>query len=176
MISGHPTKLSVYYTTPTEAGDSTVNLRQAWSHPCCKCVSTKSIIFLKEILIVYLIYHISEFAFLNFIVYKKCNCIEDMIFVILVFLLNFINNIQGYDDSVYFAEDFDKHQNCKNKTAIEILEKKGRCRKGKKGSLDNCKIRLSKVLRDKCSATKVLYVSKYLEVNFGQSLWCESLL
>ena len=99
-----------------------------------------------------------------------------MIFVILVFLLSFITNSQGYDNSMYFADGFDEQQNCKNKTAIEILEKKGRCKKGKRGSLDNCKIELSKVLRDKCIATKVLNVSKYLEVNFGQSLWCQSLL
>ena len=99
-----------------------------------------------------------------------------MIFVILVFLLNFITNSQGYDDTGYFEEGFDEKQNCKNKTAIKILDKKGSCKQGKKGSLDNCKIRLSEVLRDKCSATKVLNVSKYLKVNFGQSLWCESML
>ena len=95
-----------------------------------------------------------------------------MIFVILVFLLNFITNIQGYEE--YLLDGFDEKQNCENKTAIKILEKEGRCKEGK--SLDNCKIRLSEVLRDKCSATKVLNVSKYLKVNFGQSLWCESLL
>ena len=103
---------------------------------------------------IYLIFHCS-------LSLKKCNRFEDMIFVILycIFLLNFITKIQGYDNSMYFAEDFDEQQNCKNKTAIKILEKKGRCKEGKKGSLDNCKIRLSKVLRDKCSATKVLIVS-----------------
>ena len=96
-----------------------------------------------------------------------------MIFVILVFLLNFITNIQGYEE--YLLDGFDEKQNCENKTAIKILEKEGRCKEGK--SLDNCKIRLSEVLRDKCSATKVLNVSKYLKVNFGQSqLWSKSLV
>ena len=82
-----------------------------------------------------------------------------MIFVILVFLLNFITDIQGFEQDDYFADGFDEKQNCKNKTAIKILDKKGSCKQGKKGSLDNCKIRLSEVLRDKCSATKVLIVS-----------------
>ena len=97
-----------------------------------------------------------------------------MIFVILVFLLNFITDIQGFEQDDYFADGFDEKQNCKNKTAIKILDKKGSCVERQK-SLDNCKIKLSEVLRDKCSATKVLNVSKYLRVNFGQSLWCESL-
>ena len=118
-------------------------------------------------------------SYVSLFIVKKCNRFEDMIFVILycIFLLNFITKIQGYDNSMYFADNYDEQQNCKNKTAIEILEKKGRCKQGKKGSLDNCKIRLSEVLRDKCSATKVLNVSKYLKVNFGQSqLWSKSLV
>ena len=94
-----------------------------------------------------------------------------MIFVILVFLLNFITNSQGYDDTGYFEEGFDEKQNCKNKTAIEVLNKKGSCVKRQK-SLDKCKIRLSEVLRDKCSATKVLNVSKYLEVNIFSAKAC----
>ena len=94
-------------------------------------------------------------SYVSLFIVKKCNRFEDMIFVILVFLLNFITNIQGYEE--YLLDGFDEKQNCENKTAIKILEKEGRCKEGK--SLDNCKIRLSEVLRDKCSATKVLIVS-----------------
>ena len=94
-----------------------------------------------------------------------------MIFVILVFLLNFITKSQGYDDTGYFEEGFDEQQNCKNKTAIKILDKKGSCIDRQK-SLDKCKIKLSEVLRDKCSATKVLNVSRYLKVNIFRAKAC----
>ena len=91
--------------------------------------------------------------------------------------------------SDYFSEDFDDQKNCKDKDLVKKLDKEGKCASTSKGEIlyifilyimknhyvtckiihsegsdsqqwETCQAKLSKVLVEKCSETKVLEVRK----------------
>ena len=111
-----------------------------------------------------------------------------MLFILLYVLVVSVKGRFEFEfGSDYFSEDFDDDKNCQDKDLVKKLDKEGKCASTSKGEIlilyneetldyvafkiihsegsdtqqwETCQAKLSKVLVEKCSETKVLEVRK----------------